>query len=194
MIIGRKTQTSIPLRTDVKYLTLIFETEYGDTLIFMDQREGSVMTIAQKTTVPNISGEQNENDIKMEEVQLTKDRTSRIARNLREDIKVQLVNLLQMNKYLFAYSQSDMPRVDPKLAQHSLHVNPNVKPRKQKKRSIRPHKRAFIKEQVAKLKEAGVVREVRYPEWISNPFVISRERSDKLHMCIDFTNVTSFPK
>lgn len=42
---------------------------------------------------------------------------------------------------------------------------------------------------MAKLKETRVIREVAYPELLSNPVVVMTEYLDKLRMCIDFTNV-----
>lgn len=47
-----------------------------------------------------------------------------------------------------------MPGVGPKITQHSLDVDLNVKPKKHKQRSIPLRKRALIKDQVAELKEA----------------------------------------
>lgn len=124
-IIGRFTQTVIYMRTDSKYLTLIFENEDGDASIYIDQKEArSMMKIAQKTTTPEALRNQEGNKIETKKVQLTEDFTTRVARILPEDTKAQLVNLLQMNKDLFSYSPSDMPNVNPKITQHSLYVNP----------------------------------------------------------------------
>lgn len=135
-IIRRSTQTTVHMRTDIKYLMLLFETEDGDACIFVDKKEArSVMMITQKMTAPEAPKEQEENAIDTEEVQLIEDRTTQIAQNLPEDTKSWLVNLL-MNKDLFAYSLSDMPGVDPNIAQYSLHINPNVKPIKQKNEAI----------------------------------------------------------
>ncbi len=37
--------------------------------------------------------------------------------------------------------------------------------------------------------EAGIIREVKYFEWLSNVVVAMKERSDKLRLCIDFRNI-----
>lgn len=42
---------------------------------------------------------------------------------------------------------------------------------------------------MAKLKEAGVIQEITYPEWASNLVIVSREDSAILRMCIDFTSL-----
>lgn len=68
-IIGRVTQTSIHMRTDVKYLRVIFETDDSDASILMDQKEArNVMSIAQRTMAPNTLKEQKENEIELEEI------------------------------------------------------------------------------------------------------------------------------
>lgn len=98
-IIKRSTHTAVRMRTNVKYLTLLFETEDGDVLIYIDQKEArSVMAIALRTTAPKALKDQDENNIETKKAQLAEDRTTRVTRNLPEDTKVKLVNLLQINK------------------------------------------------------------------------------------------------
>ncbi|XP_038680911.1 uncharacterized protein LOC119981840 [Tripterygium wilfordii] len=64
-----------------------------------------------------------------------------------------------------------MPGVDPKLAIHRLHVKPGFKPVIQKgRRSVVQHTEAVVKE-VENLLEAKAIREVQYPEWLSNTVV-----------------------
>lgn len=112
--------------------------------------------------------------MKTKDVPLIEGRSTRVTKNLIVDTKEKLVNLLQKKKDLFAYSSSDMPGVDLKIIQHSLNVDLNARPIKQNKPNNLSFKRAFIKESVAKLKEAGVVREVAYLEWLSNAVVVTR--------------------
>ena len=37
--------------------------------------------------------------------------------------------------------------------------------------------------------KVGIIREVKYPEWLSNVVVASKEGSNKLQMCIEFQNI-----
>lgn len=79
-IIGRSMQTFVHLRTDIKSLTLQFETKEGDATIYVDQREArSVMKVAQKDGDSGCSKEQDsEADpeaLETEEVVLAGDRT-----------------------------------------------------------------------------------------------------------------------
>nr|AAX96464.1 retrotransposon protein, putative, unclassified [Oryza sativa Japonica Group]ABA92565.1 retrotransposon protein, putative, unclassified [Oryza sativa Japonica Group] len=47
---------------------------------------------------------------------------------------------------------------------------------------------SFIREEVARLLEAGFIREVIHPEWLANPVVIPKANG-KLRMCIDYTDL-----
>ena len=44
-----------------------------------------------------------------------------------------------------------------------------------------------IKEEVIKLKRAGVIKEVFYPEWLANTVVV-KKKSGKWRVCVDFTD------
>lgn len=52
VIIERETQTEIHIRTNVKQLTITFEMEERDVVIYINQREASnVMTVTKKATL-----------------------------------------------------------------------------------------------------------------------------------------------
>ncbi|WP_248790750.1 hypothetical protein, partial [Escherichia coli] len=55
--------------------------------------------------------------------------------------------------------------------------------------SISAHKSNFVKTEVQRLLDAEVIREVKYPEWLSNVVIATKEGSSKLRMCIDFRNL-----
>ena len=78
--------------------------------------------------------------------------------------------------------------VPREVIEHHLNVCPNVRPVKQKARWQSRGKRAFIVQETRKLEVAGVIREVRYPEWLANPVVVPK-KGGKERMCIDFTNL-----
>ena len=54
-----------------------------------------------------------------------------------------------------------------------------------------PEKQEFIVSEVQKLQEAGVVREVRHPEWLANPVVVPK-KGGKECMFIEFTSLNKF--
>lgn len=78
--------------------------------------------------------------------------------------------------------------VDPSFICHHLNVNPSITPKKQPPlRSSRDHSNA-VKDKVKKLKQAGAIKEVFYPEWLANTVVV-KEKSGKWRVCIDFTDL-----
>ena len=54
------------------------------------------------------------------------------------------------------------------------------------RRSSKEHSDA-IKEEVIKLKRAGAIKEVFYPEWLANTVVV-KKKSGKWRVCVDFTD------
>ena len=63
-----------------------------------------------------------------------------------------------------------------------------MRPVKQKARQQSAEKQAFIVQETRKLEAAGVIREVRYPDWLANPVVVPK-KGGKERMCVDFTNL-----
>ena len=56
-----------------------------------------------------------------------------------------------------------------------MNVNPFVIPRKQPpRRSSKDHSDA-VKDEVTKLKQAGAIKEVFYPEWLVNIVVVKKK-------------------
>ena len=84
--------------------------------------------------------------------------------------------------------------MDPDFIFHYLNVNPVVLPKKQPPwRSFKKHFDA-VKEEVNKLKQAGAIKEVFYPEWLANTVVV-KKKNVKWWVCVDFTNLNKvFPK
>ena len=82
-----------------------------------------------------------------------------------------------------------MGGIDPTVITHRLNVSPSFKPVKQKRRSLAPERQKVINEEVDKLLQAGVIREVEYPEWLSNA-VLVKKVNGMWRLCIDFTDVS----
>ena len=76
---------------------------------------------------------------------------------------------------VFVWSAYEASRVDPNFICHHLNVNPSVTPKKQPPwHSSRDHS-DVVKDEVMKLKQAGAIKEVFYPEWLANIVVIKKK-------------------
>ncbi|XP_059627327.1 uncharacterized protein LOC132270140 [Cornus florida] len=105
-----------------------------------------------------------------------------------EEEKQRLIDFLTQNADVFAWNHSDMPRISPSVSCHSLNVDPNAKPMKQKQRRFVPERNRIIAEEINRLLEAGFIREVQYPAWLSNVVVVQK-KNRKWRVCIDFPNL-----
>ena len=80
------------------------------------------------------------------------------------------------------------------MAEHFLHVRPDVRPVRQSIRRFSDEKRKIIGDEIAKLLVAGWIREVLFTDWLANPVLVEKKKDEKAvlkawRMCIDYTNL-----
>ena len=102
--------------------------------------------------------------------------------------KEMLIDFLRENVDVFAWDAYKASGVDPDFICHHLNVNPSVTPKKQPPRRLSKEHANAIKEEVMKLKKAGAIKEVFYPEWLANTVVV-KKKSGKWRVCVDFTDL-----
>ncbi|XP_042423659.1 uncharacterized protein LOC122011339 [Zingiber officinale] len=115
--------------------------------------------------------------IPWEEVQLYAERPetlTRIASDLPPSLKEELVQCLIRNQNVFAWSTEELPRVKPEVAEHKLHLLPDSRPVKHKKRNFSADQNKIIRAEVDQLKKAGHVQEVQFPSWLSNVVLVKK--------------------
>ena len=102
--------------------------------------------------------------------------------------KEQLVDLLRRNVDVFAWNAYEALGVDPNFICHHMNVNPSITPKRQPPR--RPSKEYVeaVKNEVTKLKQAGTIKEVFYPQWLTNTVVV-KNKTGKWCVCVDFTDL-----
>ena len=100
----------------------------------------------------------------------------------------QLVELLRRNVDVFAWDAYETPGLDPKFICHHLNVNPLVTPKKQPPRRPSNEHVEAVKSEVFKLKQAGAIKEVFYPQWLANTVVV-KKKTGKWRVCVDFTDL-----
>ena len=102
--------------------------------------------------------------------------------------KRELVEFLKGNIDVFAWNAYEASGVDLSSICHHLNVNPSVTPKKQPpRRSSKEHSDA-VKDEVMKLKQAGAIKEVFYPEWLANIIVV-KKKTGKWCVCVDFMDL-----
>ena len=86
-----------------------------------------------------------------------------------------LIEFLKQNINVFAWNAYEALGVDLEFICHHLNVNPLIAPKKQPPwRTSKEHAKA-MREEVTKLKQAGAIKEVFYPEWLANIVVIKKK-------------------
>ena len=89
--------------------------------------------------------------------------------------KVETLLFLIQNVDVFAWSRYEVPEVDPEFIVHNFNVDPSFPPKKQKsKRSAKEHIEA-VRQEVRRLKEARVINEIFFPEWLANTVVVRKK-------------------
>jgi len=110
--------------------------------------------------------------------------------SLASDEEKAYVDLLKEYKDVFAWSYKEMPGLDPKVAVHHLAVKSGARPIKQAQRRFRPELVPVIETEVNKLIEAGFIREVKYPTWVSS-IVPVRKKNGQIRVCVDFRDLNN---
>jgi hypothetical protein len=116
------------------------------------------------------------------------DQTVFIGSDLSLDEEGRLVQFLQKNKDVFAWSAKDLTGVDRNFIKHRLNINPSVKPRRQKLGKMSDDKVVAVKSEVQRLLDATIIHEVMYPKWLANTVPV-KKKNGKWRMCIDFTDL-----
>jgi hypothetical protein len=116
------------------------------------------------------------------------DQTVVIGSDLSPDEEGSLVQFLQKNKDVFAWSAKDLTGVHRSFIEHRLNIDPLVKPQRQKLRKMFDDKVVAVKSEVQRLLDATVIREVMYPKWLAN-MVPVKKKNRKWRMCIDFIDL-----
>lgn len=95
---------------------------------------------------------------------------SSLSRKDRTDIEA----FLRRNLDVFSWMHDDMVGIDPEIMSHRLNIDPIYKSKKQKRRPMNAERYSALKEDVDKLIKNEFIREVHYPDWISNSVLIKK--------------------
>ncbi|GJZ32093.1 reverse transcriptase domain-containing protein, partial [Tanacetum coccineum] len=82
---------------------------------------------------------------------------------------MELCEVLRNNLDIFAWKPADMTGVPRSIAEHRLNIRDGCTPIRQKRRGHAREMNKAIQEEVAKLMDAQIMREVHYHGWLVNP-------------------------
>ncbi|GAU44863.1 hypothetical protein TSUD_329190 [Trifolium subterraneum] len=92
--------------------------------------------------------------------------TINVGTSLQQEEKERIITILRNNRDLFAWQPSDMSGIDESIITHKLSISSTNKLVVQQKRKVEEERITAIIEEVAKLKEAGFIEEIKYPTWL----------------------------
>nr|GEV02029.1 reverse transcriptase domain-containing protein [Tanacetum cinerariifolium] len=130
------------------------------------------------------------NQVKEEKIQVAihPEQTVAIGSTLTEEGRKELCGLLRRHLDVFTWKPGDMNGVPRHIAEHRLNVREGCLPIRQKKRGLAPERNKAISEEVKKLVEAEIMKEVHYHSWLSNPVMV-KKHDDSWRMCVDFKDL-----
>ena len=99
--------------------------------------------------------------------------------------RVSFIRLFKEFKYIFAWTYDDLKTFDPNIMQHTIPIDPNIKPFQQKLRKIHLNLEPSIKKELNKLLAARIIFLVRHAQWVAN-LVPVRKKNGDIRICIDF--------
>ncbi|GJY31040.1 reverse transcriptase domain-containing protein [Tanacetum coccineum] len=102
--------------------------------------------------------------------------------------RTELCSLLKKKLDIFAWQPSDMTGVPRSVAEHRLNIREGYSPVRSKKRGQALERVKAIQAEVQKLVKAGIMKEVYYHDWLSNPVMV-KKHDGSWRMCVDFTDL-----
>ncbi|GKE68995.1 hypothetical protein Tco_1527067 [Tanacetum coccineum] len=116
------------------------------------------------------------------------EQTIAIGSTLTEEGRKTLCDLLRRSLDVFAWKPANMTGVSRHIAKHRLNVREGCSPVRQKKRSQASERNKAIQEEVEKLVDASIMKEVHYHSWLSNPVMV-KKHDDSCRMYVDIKDL-----
>jgi len=109
-------------------------------------------------------------------------------KSLDQETQDQIVEVIARHLDAFAWSASDMPRINPDFLCHRLTMDLKVRPVRQRQRKFNDERRRVLRQETQNLLSVGHTREIQYPEWLAN-VVLVKKANENWRMCVDFTDL-----
>ncbi|GJU96276.1 hypothetical protein Tco_1321032, partial [Tanacetum coccineum] len=118
------------------------------------------------------------------------EQTIAIGSTLTEKGRMELCTLLGQNLNVFTWKPANMTGVPRSIAEHRLNIQEGCPPVRQKKRGQAAERNKAIQEEVEKLVDAGIMKEVHYHSWLSKPVMV-KKHDRTWRMCVDFKDLNN---
>ncbi|GKB45014.1 reverse transcriptase domain-containing protein [Tanacetum coccineum] len=118
------------------------------------------------------------------------EQTIAIGSTLTEKRCKELCTLLGQNLDVFAWKPVDMTGIPQNIAEHRLNIQEGCPPVRKKKRGQAPERNKAIQEEVEKLMDVRIMKEVHYHSWLSNPVMV-KNYDGTWRMCVDFKDLNN---
>lgn len=124
----------------------------------------------------------------LDEVKIAPRKKVHISAVLIETLRDTLIEFLVQHRTALASSHLDIEEIDPNMITHQLSILTDATPIRQKKRTFAPERNQAVAEEVGKLLATNFIREVYYPDWLSN-VVIVKKANGKWRMWVNFKDL-----
>ena len=91
---------------------------------------------------------------------------------------------------MFAWLYKDLKGVDPAVCQHTIPLQDDAKPSRQRPYLYNENYAMKIEEEINRLREAGFIYEIEHTEWVS-PLVVVPKKNGKLRVCVNLKKVNA---
>ena len=107
-------------------------------------------------------------------------RKRRLGKDEKKEVTPEFVNMSKEILYpqiqgVTAWSALDLVGVSRSIIEHSLGIDPSVRPKKQRLRKMSDEKTEAAKAEVHRLLEAKFIEPVAYPTWLSNVVMVQKK-------------------
>jgi hypothetical protein len=107
--------------------------------------------------------------------QATPKQTVTIREDLTSHDEEKLLYCLSKNKDVFTWFALDLVRVSRSIIEHSLGIDPSMRPKKQRLHKMSDEKTEAAKAEVHRLLEAKFIEPVAYPTWLANVVMVQKK-------------------
>ncbi|PKA48308.1 hypothetical protein AXF42_Ash021213 [Apostasia shenzhenica] len=190
-ILGRTTLNSFGMVISTPHLCAKFPISSGIVTIRGDAKQATrCFQIATQLIVDQLEPRESHPVVPQEVINVTlggedSSKIINISSSVNDKQQADVIALLSEYIDVFAWSLEDISGVDRAVCEHHLNISSTASPVVQKKRVMVGERQDAIKEEINKLLGAGYIREVKYPQWLTNVVMVNKANG-KWRMCVDF--------